>query len=91
MTPFEFIVYTLAIFGLTFALLDSKLFEGFREKVNNIDNDFIKHIFKCYFCFSFWSSLVILFLVTGSLQVIISLAIATNVYFMHLIENKLIE
>jgi hypothetical protein len=54
----EYIVYLLASYSLTFAWMESPLFETFRKKVKTSPTK-LNYLGKCYHCSGFWISLAL--------------------------------
>lgn len=54
----EYIVYLLASYSLTFAWMESPLFETFRKKVKSSSTK-LNYLGKCYHCSGFWISLAL--------------------------------
>jgi hypothetical protein len=54
----EYVVYLLASYSLTFAWMESPLFESFRKKVV-LSTTKLNYLGKCYHCSGFWISLAL--------------------------------
>ena len=48
------LVFILACYGMTMILVYSKILEGLRNKINELNIDLISYMLKCTMCTGFW-------------------------------------
>ena len=55
----SFLIFILAVLGLTGILVDSVLFKNVRDKINSLNIELLNELISCHVCMSTWVGMVL--------------------------------